>query len=319
MPENKSLTPEEVADILKIKKHTVYQLVKRGDLPAFRIGRKLRINPQDVEKYRQQGSPPYTWASFDLQSSGGKDLYSGSIPRTEKSDLIICGLDAILDILAKHVENSPGPSIRAYRKHAGSFAGLLALYQEQVDAASAHLLDGETGQYNIPYVRRLLPGIPVISIHLACRQQGFYVAAGNPKNIKDWSDLASRHIRFINREPGCGTRVLLDEKMKQMGIDRNSINGYDQIAASHLAVASAVARGLADVGMGIQKAALQVRGIEFVPLQTEPYELIIRQDDLARPAIQCLIEAINSPAFKNEVQGFGDYDLSKTGQTVRIS
>lgn len=317
MPDNNSLTPEEVAEILKIKKHTVYQMVKRGDLTAFRIGRKLRINPRDVDKYRQQGNPAIASIPFSSTSSSSSDLFSAAELRADKSDLIICGLDAVLDILAKHVENSPNP-IRVYRKHAGSFAGLLALYQEQTDAASAHLLDGDSGQYNAPFVRRLLPGIPVISIHLAYRQQGFYVAEGNPRNIKDWSDLAHNDISFINREPGCGTRVLLDEKLRQLGIDRLSINGYDQVATSHLAIASAVARGLADVGMGIQKAALQVRGIEFLPLQIEPYELIIRQDNLTRPIIQRLIEVIKSPAFKNEVQGLGDYDLSKTGEIIQI-
>ena len=317
MPDNNSLTPEEVAEILKIKKHTVYQMVKRGDLTAFRIGRKLRINPRDVDKYRQQGNPAIASIPFSSTSSSSSDLFSAAELRADKSDLIICGLDAVLDILAKHVENSPNP-IRVYRKHAGSFAGLLALYQEHTDAASAHLLDGDSGQYNAPFVRRLLPGIPVISIHLAYRQQGFYVAEGNPRNIKDWSDLAHNDISFINREPGCGTRVLLDEKLRQLGIDRLSINGYDQVATSHLAIASAVARGLADVGMGIQKAALQVRGIEFLPLQIEPYELIIRQDNLTRPIIQRLIEVIKSPAFKNEVQGLGDYDLSKTGEIIQI-
>ncbi len=317
MPDNNSLTPEDVAEILKIKKHTVYQLVKRGDLPAFRIGRKLRINPGDVDKYRQQVSQTSVLVPSSYGSRQDSELFSESLPRTDKIDLIICGLDAILDILARHVENSPVP-IRIYRKHVGSFAGLLALYQGHADAASAHLLDADTGHYNAPFVKRLLPGIPVISIHLAYRQLGFYVAEGNPRNIKDWVDLANNDICFINREPGCGTRVLLDEKLRQLGIDRKSINGYDQVATSHLAVASAVARGLADVGLGIQKAALQVRGIEFVPMQKEPYELIIRQDDLTRPAIQRLIEVVNSLAFKNEVQGLGDYDLCRTGEIIQL-
>lgn len=318
MPGNNSLTPEEVAEILKIKKHTVYQLVKRGDLPAFRIGRKLRINPRDVETYRQQGSPAAAFISFNSGNSGGNDLFPEFESRTDKKDLIICGLDAILDILARQVENSPAP-VRVYRKHVGSFAGLLALYQEQADLASAHLLDADTEQYNAPYLRRLLPGIPVVSIHLAYRRQGFFVAAGNPHHIKNWSDLTNNNIRFINREPGCGTRVLLDERLRQLGIERRSINGYGRIAASHLAVASAVARGTADVGLGIQKAALQVRGIDFLPLQREAYELIFRREDLARPVIQRVIEVINSPAFKNEVQGLGDYDLSETGQIIQMA
>lgn len=317
MTNNNSLTPEEVAEILKIKKHTVYQLVKRGDLPAFRIGRKLRINPQDVERYRQMGSPATAATSYSSSHHNINNLISDLEPRTDKSDLIICGLDPILDILAKQVENSPVP-IRVYRKHVGSFAGLIALYQEQVDVAAAHLLDADTEQYNAPYIRRLMPGIPAVIIHLAQRQQGFYVAEGNPRNINNWNDLTADEVRFINREPGCGTRVLLDEKLRKLGIDNRLINGYNQVVTSHLAVASTVARGIADVGLGIQKAALQVRGIDFIPLQLEPYELVIRKDDLARPAIQRVIEVVNSTAFKNEVQGLGDYDLSKIGQITEV-
>ena len=316
MTSNNSLTPEEVAEILKIKKHTVYQLVKRGDLPAFRIGRKLRINPQDVERYRQMGSSAAAVATPPC-SHHINSIVSDFEPRTDKSDLIICGLDPVLDILARQIENSP-VSVRAYRKHVGSFAGLIALYQEQVDATAAHLLDGDTEQYNVPYIRRLMPGIPTVIIHLAQRWQGFYVAEGNPHQINEWKDLTADNIRFINREPGCGTRVLLDEKMRKLGIDSYSINGYNQVVTSHLAVASSVARGIADVGLGIQKTALQVRGIDFIPLQLETYELVIRKDDLSRPAIQRIFEVVNSTSFKNEVQGLGDYDLSKTGQTTEV-
>ncbi|HPF44173.1 MAG TPA: helix-turn-helix transcriptional regulator [Syntrophomonadaceae bacterium] len=315
MGNNNSLTPEEVAEILKIKKHTVYELVKRGDLPAFRIGRKLRINPEDVDHYRQQDMTP---VYNPLKSpTNTMELMPEAEQRNDKNDLIICGQDTILDILARQIENSSNP-VRVLRKHVGSFAGLLALYQGQADIASAHLLDADSGQYNLPYARRLLPGIPVVIIHLAFRQQGFYVAAGNPLHITDWADLALQPVRFINREPGCGARVLLDEKLRQLRIDRHSINGYDEIATSHLAVASAVARGAADVGLGIQKAALQVRGLDFIPMQKEPYELLICHDDIARPIMQQVIEVINSSAFKNEVAGLGDYDLSMTGKITQL-
>lgn len=315
MKNDNSLTPEEVAEILKIKKHTVYEMVKRGDLPAFRIGRKIRINQEDLVRYRQQDTAQVLMPH--KSSNHTVELMPDAEPRTDKNELIICGQDTILDILARQIENSAAPA-RVLRKHVGSFAGLLALYQGQADIASAHLLDADSGNYNLPYARRLLPGIPMVIIHLAYRQQGFYVAAGNPHQITNWNDLAEKQVRFINREPGCGTRVLLDEKLRQLRIPRNSINGYNEIATSHLAVASAVARGAADVGMGIQKVALQVRGIDFVPLQKEPYELLFCHDDLSRPVIQQVIEIINSKAFQNEVAGMGDYDLSKIGEMKQL-
>lgn len=315
MSHDNSLTPEEVAEILKIKRHTVYEMVKRGDLPAFRVGRKLRINPVDLDRYRQQDPPP---AHISPSVSSPTIAFRPDAEqRRDQNELIICGQDTILDILGRQIEISSNP-IRVLRKHVGSFAGLLSLYQGSADIASAHLLDGDNETYNLSYARYLLPGVPVVIIHLAYRQQGFYVAAGNPHNITDWADLADKNIRFINREPGCGTRVLLDEKLRQLEIERHAINGYEEFAASHLAVASAVARGAADVGLGIQKAALQVRGLDFIPLQKEPYELLIRYEDLARPVIKQVIEIINSTAFKNEVAGLGDYDLSMMGKTTQV-
>jgi putative molybdopterin biosynthesis protein len=314
--DNYPLTPEEVAEILKIKKHTVYELVKRGELPAFRIGRKIRINPQDVETFRLQRAG--AGASLSAPEAVDIPLQVGGERKVDDGILVISGLDVILDVLARHLETGQQP-IRVYRDHRGSFAGLLALYKYQSDAAGIHLWDSDTNQYNAPFVRRLLPGLPAGIVHLAKRQQGFYVRSGNPLNIMKWEDLRRGEIRFINREPGCGTRVLLDEKLRQLGITRQSINGYSEFKSSHLAVASAVARSTADVGLGNEKAAMQVRGIDFVPLQTEDYELAFRYEDINKASVVRMLEVLNSAAFKNEVQGLGDYDLSLTGRiTARI-
>ncbi|BAF58855.1 Periplasmic molybdate-binding protein/domain [Pelotomaculum thermopropionicum SI] len=315
MKNETSLTPEEVAGILKIAKNTVYELIKRGELPAYRIGRKIRIDLQDVENYKKQGKKtehlPETTPAGRI-TAGTKPSIEG---QTAFSGLVICGQDVLLDILTRHLERHPNGT-RAFRHYVGSFSGLLALYQEKADMSAVHLWDGDTGVYNIPYVRRLLPGIPAVIIHLACRMQGFYALKGNPKGIKQWQDLTRPDISFINREKGCGTRVLLDEKLRVLGIDRRQINGYKREENSHLAIASAVARGEADTGLGIEKAALQVRGIEFVPLHKERYELVIKKEDLEKPHFQAVIEILQSEEFKRELQGLGDYDLTETGKIV---
>ncbi len=119
----------------------------------------------------------------------------------------------------------------------------------------------------------MLPGIPAIIVHLANRKQGFYVQKGNPKGVKGWEDLKRSGITIINREIGSGTRILLDEHLKKIGISGNSIDGYERECFSHLAVASTVARGGADIAIGNEKASQQVKGIDFIPLQTESYEL----------------------------------------------
>lgn len=316
-----SLTPEEVAAKLKIAKNTVYELIKRGELPAYRVGRKIRVDLKDVETYKRQGK------KIDILPEGSADLRLPVETRPTQAStykvegmhlarsIVICGQDVLLDILTRHLERHPNGT-RAFRHNVGSFPGLLALYQDQADMTAIHLWDGDTNVYNIPYVRHILPGITSNIIHLACRMQGFYVAKGNPKNIQEWKDLTRGDIRLINREKGSGTRVLLDEKLRLLGLDRHLIKGYEVEEPSHLAIASAVARGDADVGVGNEKVSMQVRGIDFIPLQKERYELVIKKEDLHKPYIQAVIDILQSPEFKKELEGLGDYDLKETGKIV---
>ena len=146
--------------------------------------------------------------------------------------------------------------------------------------------------------------------------QGFYVAQGNPKNIKQWEDLIQPGIRFVNREAGSGTRVLIDEQFRVLGINRKMVKGYENLEFSPLAIASAVSRGIADVGVGSEKASLQVRDIDFIPLHQERYELVIKKEDMNRAPFQILLGILSSATFKAELQGLGDYDLSETGKIV---
>jgi len=320
MKDDTTLTPEEVANILKITKYTVYEMVKRGELPAYRVGNKIRIDTGDLEAYRQQRKgpehrpmePPNTAASrpgLPLNPSMAADSAAAA-------SLVICGQDSILDILGRHLENHP-QGCRVLRQQTGSFAGLLALYQNRADIAAVHLWDGDSGTYNTPFVRRLVPGIPTILVHVVNRMAGFLVVTDNPKGIITWEDLARPGITLVNREPGSGTRVLLDEQLYRRGIDRLQIKGYDHEEMSHLAIASVVARGAADVGLGHEKAALQVRGIEFIPLQQESYDLVIKKEALTRPQIQATLEILISPAFHNELSGLGDYDLKDCGKIIK--
>ncbi|MGI6487900.1 MAG: helix-turn-helix transcriptional regulator [Syntrophomonadaceae bacterium] len=319
MKENVALTPREVANILKIAKNTVYELIKRGELPAYRVGRNFRIDLKDVEAYKRQGKKVEVLAAASASSTPAVSLPTGALALAESvsvsQGMVICGQDPMLDILARHLERQ-APEYRAFRYNVGSFSGLAALYQGRAHLSAIHLWDGDTEVYNIPYVRRLLPGIPTIIVHLACRMSGFYVAEGNPKKIRDWSDLTRPDVSFVNREKGCGIRVLLDEKLRKLGIEQRKIRGYEREELSHLAVASAVARGDANVGLGNEKTSLQVRNIDFIPLQKERYELVIKKEDVNQPGIQTVLEIIRSPEFKDELLGLGDYDLTETGTVV---
>lgn len=308
MIENISYTPEEVAKILKISKFTVYELIKRGELAAYRIGRKVRVEESDLEQYKQNAKqcPPFLT----------RETVSTAVTQLPMNDsLIICGQDVVLDVLTRQLEKVL-PNVRVLRRYNGSIDGLLALYQGSVTLATAHLWDGDTGEYNVPYVRRLLPGHKAQLYNLVHRNAGFYVRKGNPKNLRTWDDLTKEGIRMVNRECGAGARVLLDEKLRQLNIDHQRLTGYAREESSHLAVASCIARDEADVGVGIEKAALQVQEVDFIPLQKERYDLVLRKVDLYSPRIQAVLTILNSSSFHNEVAGMGGYDLSHMGQLM---
>jgi putative molybdopterin biosynthesis protein len=288
MREN-SLTPEEVAAILSITKNTVYEMVKRGELKAYRIGRKIRIDEKEIAAYKakMRQQPAY---------SAGAD----------NSAFIICGQDIILDILARYMETQ-NPGIKVLRSNKGSYNGLFDLYNGTAHAATAHLWDGESNTYNTAYVKYMLPGLAAKIIPLAQRYQGFYVKSGNPRNIVGWEDLKRDDITFVNREKGSGTRVLLDERLRLMGLNCGDIAGYNVIAASHILVATMVSRGAADFGLGIGKVAKQFKNIEFIPLQQERLDLVIKEEDLDKPATQSLLNIIASDEYKREITGLGGY------------
>lgn len=303
-----SYSPEEIGKLLKISRGTVYELLKRGDIPSYRVGKKIRISQSDLQAYMNSSKAP-------IQSSPNNVPESLEKLIIENQGLIICGQDIILDVLTRYLEKK-NPMLRSLRSYVGSSDGLLALYRGTASVSAAHLWDGETGEYNIPYVRRLLPGQHAVIINLVYRNLGFYVAAGNPKEIHDWPDLLKPDVRFVNREKGSGARVLIDESLRNLGIDSRAIKGYPNEEMSHIACASAVARGVADVGVGTEKASLQVPEVDFVFLKKERYDLVMYKHDLEKSNFQTLLSIIRAPEFKNEVDGMGGYDTSMMGQVV---
>jgi putative molybdopterin biosynthesis protein len=317
MNNTKALTVQDVADMLKIAKNTVYELIKRGELNSYKVGRKVRFTLEDVETYIENSkkiqTPPEKENTSFLDFNAGNPGIPSKIPGN--NEFIVCGQDLMLDILTsymgKHCKN-----ISALRAYIGSYSSLTALYHGYVQAATAHLWDGDTGQYNVPFVRRLLPGIPAVIIHLTCRTQGFYVASGNPKGINTWEDLKRSDITLINREKGAGSRVILDEHLRLMEVYGSSIKGYNNETQSHLTVASTVSRGAADVGIGIEKTASQVEGIEFIPLQKERYELVIKKEIFHTPVVQTILKILRSDEFKAEFKDIGGYDISEMGNII---
>ena len=179
--------------------------------------------------------------------------------------------------------------------------------------SGSHLLDTETGQYNLSYIKRYLKGLRVSVFHLVLRDQGLIVNKGNPKDIKGIEDLVRDDISFINRQIGSGTRVLFDHKINQLGIMPESIKGYDHEEFTHMAVAVDVLSGAADCGMGIFAAA-KALNLDFISIEREQYDLIIPSTILNQPNIQAVLETIQSQHFRKRVIALGGYDPSKSGQ-----
>jgi putative molybdopterin biosynthesis protein len=310
MEEKQALSTQDVADMLHVSKSTIYDLIKNGGISSYKVGRKVRFTESDVQDYISRSKK-----SQLVVNSSSNNLADFSLSGSEKKQdgFIICGQDLILDILSNYMRLHNIPALRAY---IGSYDSLISLYNNKVNVASSHLWDSDTDQYNLPYVRRLLPGVPTVIIHLTCRMQGLYVAKGNPKGITAWADFGRGDITMINREHGAGSRVLLDENLKLLGIFGSSIRGYKKENQSHLAVASAVSSGEADVAVGSEKIARQVDNIDFIPLKKERYDLVVKKEDFQTYEIQTMLNIIRSAAFKNEFGNIGGYDITDMGKIV---
>jgi molybdate-binding protein/DNA-binding transcriptional regulator YhcF (GntR family) len=197
----------------------------------------------------------------------------------------------------------------------GSLGGLIALAEGKADLAGCHLWDRESDSYNEPFVRRLLPGRRVALVTLAQRRLGLIVQAGNPLGIRGLADLARPESRFANRQSGSGTRVWLDTALQQAGIPASAVQGYAHENLTHSEVALAVAEGRADVGLGLETAAL-LFGLDYIHLAQERYDLVIPAENMGTPCVERLVEWLQSRAARRAIQALGGYETGETG-TIR--
>jgi putative molybdopterin biosynthesis protein len=229
-----------------------------------------------------------------------------------KTILAIGSHDISLDLMAQFLAMRER---RLASANVGSQGGLVALRRGEAHLAGSHLLDPETGEYNIRYIREYLPAIPVKLVTLVGRQQGLLVQPGNPKRIHSIEDLARPEVTFVNRQRGAGTRVLLDYHLGRLGIAGEQVKGYSLEEYTHLAVAAAVASGRADCGLGIAAAA-QALQLDFVPLYQERYDLVIPAETYASPLLAPLLELLHEPAFRQAVAMLPGYEVERMGDLV---
>jgi putative molybdopterin biosynthesis protein len=234
--------------------------------------------------------------------------------RQELDKTIFCigSHDMTLDLLAQSLSKKDR---RFVSSNVGSQGGLISLQRREAHLAGSHLLDPDTGDFNVSYIRQYIPGRSVRLIALVHREQGLMVPRGNPKRLTNLRDISEKQVRIINRQRGSGTRVLFDYHMKNMGLSQNGFVGYEDEEYTHLGVAAAVASGRADTGLGIAAAAIAL-DLDFVPLFTERYDLVIPRDYIEGELLKPLMEIITTSEFRDSVSTLPGYDVSVMGNVI---
>ena len=305
---NKVYTAQEVADKLKIKKSTVYDLIKRGELSSSKVGKQLRVSEEQLSQYLKGSECSASSAqSYDHQPESSllkRDYLLHS------SGLIISGqASPALDLLLNQLPSTPG-NLPVLQSHMNTYNGLYSLYFEKVHIACASASPED--------IHSLIPGIPLTVISLCQYPVGFYVKKENPKNIRGFSDLTRADIIFVNREKGSSRRVLLDRTLKSSGISPESISGYRNELVSDYSTAAAVAGGQADVALGESYAVRSFPELTFLPLTQETLYLIMHSENLDTPGFQAVTETISSENFRRTLALQTGYDTTHTGEIFSI-
>ena len=310
MANAKSLSTQEVAEILHVSKSTIYELIRRGEIYSYKVGRKVRFTRDDVDAYIARSRHEQSVQPVKRVEMSSRLLHPEEI---KDEGILISGQDVILDVLTNFCHQHGTAARRCYLN---SFEGLLALYEGRVDAAACHLYDAEEKQFNVPFVKKLLPGVPAVMINISYRKQGFYVASGNPKEIRGWRDLARRDVSILNRGVGSSARILLDGQLLRMKLDAREIKGYDREMRSHLTMAAAIAEGEADLAIGTERISRQIEGLDFIPLLEERYDLVVRKSFLETEAADKLLEIMRSASFRKELRHLSGNDYRNMGKIM---
>lgn len=237
-------------------------------------------------------------------------------PACEIENTILCtgSHDLAISVLEDQLKlRHPEQKIAA--TNVGSLGGLLALQRAETHIAGTHLLDPATGTYNVPDIKRTIPKTPLVLVHLAQREQGLLVLRSNPKRISGLKDLARNDLRFVNRQPGSGTRVLLDYQLERLGVDPSTVQGYEREEFTHMAIGVAIASGLADAGLGV-RAAAHALGLDFIPVGSEQYDLVFLREFFDSERGAQLMQVICGEPFKHAVEALGGYDASRAGEIL---
>jgi len=302
---NKIYTPEDLAQLLQISKHTVYELIKRHELIAFKVGNKMRIEEKYLESYKQIHS------TMPQRTSSG-DSYPST---TNKAIRLHGSHDILLEKICQNTNQNIHIPLQLQPSFMGSLEGCMSLYRDECDVAAVHLYDQERQQYNLPIIEQLFPGNNITVVHLTNRRQGFITQKGNPKDIFDWHDLTRNDVKFVNRQPGSGTRQLTDNRLKLADLLSGDIDGYNHIESTHYSAASQIISNQADVTVGIEPIS-NLLGLSFQPITNESYDLILKWTDRNKAELSLFMKVLKSKEVKNTAQNISGYDLNNIGNVI---
>ncbi len=290
------MNTRELAKYLGINEKKVYSLIEEKGLPATKVTGKWGFFKELVDH----------WLENSVENHP-------SVLHKLKGFLMVAGSnDPLLDFALGEMEHS---GLFPFFCNTGSTDGLSMLRDRKIHIASSHILDEEAGEYNIPMVASHFAEFRTVVVNFAYRQQGLILKSGNPLKIKGVEDLSKTKVRYINRQKGSGTRVLIDSFLNKTGIDSSNIKGYETEVSTHLDVGLRILRGEADAGAGI-RATAHLLGLDFIPLKEERFDLLIPRDYFFMDEVQRLIEILNSGQFRSESARFGGYDTRDSGKVI---
>ncbi len=296
------MNTKEVAHYLGIHEKQVYALIKSKRIPSTRVTGKWVFPKKLIDD----------WIELNAQKSLGQAREKSK--RVEGALLASGSNDPILDILHTYMRNSY-PEFYIFTANTGSTDGLKALNKGYTDIAWSHLFDPKTGEYNIPFLPNFVPNIKPVVVNLFCRDLGFLVASKNPLGIHGFEDLARKEVKFINRQKGAGTRVLLDYYLKKLRISHSEIKGYEKEVYTHLEVGISILSKEADVGIATV-AVSKFFGLSFIPITTESFDMILDQSTFFEKGVQAFMEVLNSDGFRKRITKLGNYDFKNSGKIL---
>ncbi len=305
------LTVQEAARHLRLNPRSVYLLAQRGAIPATRVTGKWLFPVELLDE----------WLEASARSGGRPTAPRGSAaPAREEAGtttLFVAGSDDPALELLHDAFAGPRPGGRPllFTATVGSTAGLRTLGEGRADLAWAHLVDPDSGEYNLPHIPHYLAGRPAVLVNLFHRDLGLVVWTGNPRKLAGVADLARRGLRFVNRQAGSGTRHFVDAALARAGVSPERLAGYRDEVSTHWAVGRRVLRGEADVGVATRSVA-HALSLGFVPLTRERFDMVIPKDLFFRPAVQTLVEAVRSERFRRRLEGLGGYDAGEAGRVL---